>query len=323
MTKNGLPKPIPAPRARAQFTLRELLFFIPLTFLGMLVFVPLFGDKERELGCALVSASTAIGILIGISCSRPDSPRRKRWLIAGILFSWLGSAWFGFLISFFPYNIDNAFAFALTTAPLFIAMFITLLRCERAERRLWESPPSIPWILTTFGACLFLGTLLIPTLLRTRHAPNETCPAAACKAFAEAEEIYHRKDYANAGTLQYATSLQILLGAHGELALVDKTFAGAELGPRMIPKCGYYFKVLTAQGPCATGGRRSYIDEYGHMTKGYAIIAIPAKYDVTGRDCYMINNNGTIFQNDLGEDTAYLASAMTEFDPDTTWVPTQ
>jgi hypothetical protein len=325
MTKSVGQPPIPAPRACLQFTLRELLLFVTLTFLGMLLFVPLFGKEMPGLGCALVIASTAMGSLLGMFCCRPDSPRRKRWLCAGVLFSWMSSSYAGFIISLLVRdNSERAIAIGITLMPLMFSVCLTFFRSARAERCGWNTRPSIPITLLSFSVLVLIPTIAIPSLLRNRTTANETAPAAACKAFAEAEEIYHRMDYANAGTLQYATSLQILLGKNGELALIDKTMAQAEIGhPQMAPKAGYYFKVLLGQGPSATGGRRTYIDENGHMTRGYAIIATPAKYDVTGRDCFMINNNGTIFQNDLGEDTAYLASAMTEFNPDATWVPTQ
>lgn len=147
--------------------------------------------------------------------------------------------------------------------------------------------------------------------------------AIDCKCFAEAEEIYHRTDYSKTG-LQYATTLHTLYGAKGELALVDKTFAQAEFGPNQTPRVGYCFKVLTAQGPSATGGRRSYIDATGKMTLGYAIIAFPSSYGQFELHLsYILNSSGTIFEKDLGPDTGTIAATMTEFDPDDTWVPTQ
>lgn len=106
----------------------------------------------------------------------------------------------------------------------------------------------------------------------------------------------------------------------GDLALVDKTFAMAEGSPsdKPTPKAGYCFKVLTAQGEHAAGGKRNYIVN-GNMTLGYALIAYPAQYGKTGKHCFMINNNGTIFQKDLGPETAKIVEAMTEFDPDQSW----
>jgi type IV pilus assembly protein PilA len=166
-----------------------------------------------------------------------------------------------------------------------------------------------------------IAAIAIPSLLRSRMAANETACAAACKAFAEAEEIYHRTDYTKTGVLQYSQHLSgtnSLLGASGELALVDKTFAGAE-GQNASPKAGYVFTVLTTQGAAATGGTRNYVTGTpAYMTLGYAVNGAPAAYDSTGRDMFIINNNGTIFQNDLGNNTL-----LTFFNPDTTWVPTQ
>jgi prepilin-type N-terminal cleavage/methylation domain-containing protein len=169
-----------------------------------------------------------------------------------------------------------------------------------------------------------IAAIAIPSLLRSRMAANETACAAACKAFAEAEEIYHRTDYTKTGVLQYSqhlkginSLLETAAGA-GDLALVDKTFAGAE-GQAASPKAGYVFTVLTTQGAAATGGTRNYITgSPAYMTLGYACNGAPAAYDSTGRDMFIINNNGTIFQNDLGNNTL-----LTFFNPDTTWVPTQ
>jgi hypothetical protein len=171
-----------------------------------------------------------------------------------------------------------------------------------------------------------VSAVAIPSLLRSRMAANETAAAAGCKAYAEAQEIYHRTDYTRNGVLKYAQSIHELLetkpGA-GDLALVDRTFAGAEQpSDKAVPKAGYYFKVLKAQGPHATGGKKSYVVG-GNMTLGYALIAYPAAYDSTGRDSFIISNNGTIFQQDLGPDTAKIVEQMTEFDPDEKWIPTQ
>ena len=166
-----------------------------------------------------------------------------------------------------------------------------------------------------------IAAIAIPSLLRSRMAANETAAAAACKAFAEAEEIYHRTDYTKTGVLQYSMNLSgvnSLLGVSGELALIDKTFATAE-GPATsaTPKAGYVFTVMTSQGPAATGGPRTYVVG-SYMTLGYAVNAAPGAWDSTGRDMFIINNNGTIFQQDMGNSTL-----LTVFNPDTNWVPTQ
>ena len=165
-----------------------------------------------------------------------------------------------------------------------------------------------------------IAAIAIPSLLRSRMAANQTAAAASCKAFAEAEEIFRRTDYDGDGILEYA---QTLKGANsllernagsGDLALVDKTFAGGEgAAGTATPKAGYVFTVLTSQGAAATGGARNYIAT-GNMTLGYGMSAVAGAYDGTGRDQFVISNNGTIFQKDTGDSTH-----STTFNPDTTW----
>ena len=198
-----------------------------------------------------------------------------------------------------------------------------------------------------------IAAIAIPSLLRSRMAANQTAAAAACKAFAEAEEIYHRTDYNTDGVLEYAkhlrgdNSLLENVNGTGDLGLIDNNFGNAEgdtlvgwsgtgAAANAIPKAGYVFAVLYQQGSSATGGLRSYMDDgnfYGpgpasggggaaRMTLGYAISAIPGAYDGTGRDTYMINNNGTIFQDDRG--SAASVTQVQIFDPSPgTWVPTE
>lgn len=148
---------------------------------------------------------------------------------------------------------------------------------------------------------------------------NEMAAADACKAFAEAEEIYHRTDYDGDGVLEYAQSLKTL--GDPKLGLIAEGLGEAEGNPgEATPRAGYCFKVLKAQGAKATGGARSYIVE-DNMTLGYALLAYPEVYGSTGRHTFIINNNGTIFQKDLGSDTDAIVKQMVKFDPDTTWEP--
>lgn len=177
-----------------------------------------------------------------------------------------------------------------------------------------------------------IAAIAIPSLLRSRMAANQTAAAASCKAFAEAEEIYHRTDYNKDGVLEYSmtlsgdNSLLETVAGLSDLALIDRSFAGAEGDPGMAtPKAGYVFTVILVQGSDATGGSRSYIttDSKGatHLTLGYAMSAVPGAYDGTGRDTFVINNNGTIFQCDRGPtDTAQIPV----FNPSPgTWVPSE
>ncbi len=106
--------------------------------------------------------------------------------------------------------------------------------------------------------------------------------------------------------------------------MIDKPFAAAEADvENATPKVGYLYRVLTAQGPGGNGGRLSYVDDNGNMTGGYALIGFPSEYDVTGRYSFIIGCNGVVLQKDMGIDTGKVARAMTEFDPDTTWISTE
>jgi prepilin-type N-terminal cleavage/methylation domain-containing protein len=166
-----------------------------------------------------------------------------------------------------------------------------------------------------------IAAIAIPSLLRSRMAANQTAAAAACKAFAEAQEIYHRTDYDHDGILEYAQTLrgtnsllETASGA-GDLAMIDNAFAHAEgtTATAQTPKAGYVFTVLTRQGITAVGGARNYIVN-GNMVLGYGMSAVPAAYDGTGRDTFVISNNGTIFQKDQLNSTHPAT-----FNPNTTW----
>jgi len=84
------------------------------------------------------------------------------------------------------------------------------------------------------------------------------------------------------------------------------------------PYRGYYYKILTKQGPAATGGAADYVVR-GKMIGGFALVAYPAEYRNSGVMTFIVNHDGTVFQKDLGPDTAKLAEAMTSFNPDSTW----
>jgi hypothetical protein len=84
------------------------------------------------------------------------------------------------------------------------------------------------------------------------------------------------------------------------------------------PYHGYLYRILTRQGPAAPGGARDYLVD-GHMTGGFALIAFPATYGDSGVMTFMIDQDGVVYQKDLGPNTAAVATAATEFNPDLTW----
>lgn len=89
-----------------------------------------------------------------------------------------------------------------------------------------------------------------------------------------------------------------------------------------IPYQGYYFRLLTAQGPDAPEGAMDYI-RAGRMTQGFAYVAWPAYYGRSGIMTFIINQDGDVFQKNLGRDTAKKARAMTAFNPDLSWTLVQ
>jgi hypothetical protein len=87
---------------------------------------------------------------------------------------------------------------------------------------------------------------------------------------------------------------------------------------RGAPFEGYYYRVLTAQGPAAPGGRYSYVIN-GRMVAGYALIAYPAQYGISGVKTFIVNHYGDVYEKDLGAGTATTAPAIKEYNPDKSW----
>jgi len=86
------------------------------------------------------------------------------------------------------------------------------------------------------------------------------------------------------------------------------------------PYHGYYYRILTKQGAAAKGGARDYMVN-GQLTKGFAFVAYPADYRNSGVVTFIVNQDGIVYEQDLGPDTEKIASSMTDYNPDTTWSP--
>jgi hypothetical protein len=84
------------------------------------------------------------------------------------------------------------------------------------------------------------------------------------------------------------------------------------------PFVGYYFRILTAQGRSASGGAKDYVVD-GDMSGGFALVAYPAKYGFSGVMTFIVNQNGVVYQKDLGKETATLAGDLKVYNPDKTW----
>jgi Protein of unknown function (DUF2950) len=89
-------------------------------------------------------------------------------------------------------------------------------------------------------------------------------------------------------------------------------------GTTATPYRGYYYHILTEQGASAPGGAKDYIVN-GKMIGGFAFVAYPAKYRVSGVMTFIVGEDGVVYRKDLGRDSATLAKAMKEYNPDSSW----
>src|SRR6185437_9662051 len=103
----------------------------------------------------------------------------------------------------------------------------------------------------------------------------------------------------------------------GEFA-AEATAQGYQVNGNRAPFHGYYYKILTRQGPNAPGGVLDYVVK-GKMIGGFALVAYPAEYGNSGVMTFMVSHEGTIFQKDLGPRTAQVAEQIAAFDPDKSW----
>ena len=170
-------------------------------------------------------------------------------------------------------------------------------------------------------------------ILYRRIGRNELAAIQASLAFVDAQNEYAEKDRIGAGVSTYAQRIVSRPGKKdglywpaaqggdasplGEL-VAHATTEGYAIGGGRIPFHGYYFKILTEQGPTAPGGAMDYVVR-GKMIGGFALVAYPAQYGNSGVMTFLVNHAGTVFQKDLGERTAKLAERMTSFNPDQTW----
>lgn len=166
-------------------------------------------------------------------------------------------------------------------------------------------------------------------LINRRIGMGELNAIALCRVYVNAQKQYYSRDRDGDGAKEYAQKFGSTPGKHDGLYWAeDKEQGPSPFGPLMAeagtqrkqgdPYRGYYFRILTSQGPNAAGGAQDYVVN-GHMTGGFALIAWPADYASLGIMTFMVNQNGDVYQKDLGKDTAAAAAAITSFNPDSTW----
>jgi hypothetical protein len=170
-------------------------------------------------------------------------------------------------------------------------------------------------------------------ILRRRIGENELDVITILRGYDDAQQEYARQIHDNSGVNQYAQRIVSSPGKQDGLAWQnpDGAWGGpvgdgaakamAEGFERGEPFHGYYFKVLTGQGPSARLGQMDYMVE-GAMIGGFALVAWPAEYRVTGVQTFIVSWDGVVYQKDLGPDTTKIASAMKLYNPDKTWIET-
>ena len=95
---------------------------------------------------------------------------------------------------------------------------------------------------------------------------------------------------------------------------------GSHSGAGPQPFHGYRFKILTRQGKAANGGAHDYVS-HGSMIHGFALVAYPDRWDQSGIMTFIVNQDGQVFQRNLGEKTARVAGSMREYNPESGWTP--
>jgi hypothetical protein len=171
-------------------------------------------------------------------------------------------------------------------------------------------------------------------ILFRRVGRNELATIQVCLAYVDAQREYYSRDRGT-GLLEFAQRLESTKGKRD--GLYWETRPGERLSPlgplvadaraagyvkpepgKRAPYHGYLYRLLTAQGPAAPGGAYDYIIK-GHMIGGFALVAYPATYAVSGITTFMVSHDGNVYQKDLGPKTSEIANAMKTYNPDKTW----
>ena len=187
------------------------------------------------------------------------------------------------------------------------------------------------------------GTTVNTALRSTSEAPapivpvreidrNEAAMIDICFSYVDAQLMYFKSTRGADGHFAFAEKIRSTPGlrdglywpldADGDESPMGPKFAVAaatELNPADThPLFGYYFKILVAQGRDAVGGARDYHVD-GRLIAGFALVAWPAEYGVTGMRAFLVNHRGEVYAKDMGPGVGRAATAMTAFAPDRTW----
>jgi hypothetical protein len=173
-------------------------------------------------------------------------------------------------------------------------------------------------------------------ILTRRIGKDELETLEVCLAMVDAQREYALKDRDGDGLLKYAQKFVSDPGKHnglywpanegeeqsplGPLAAraVREGYGGKKSADQPVPYHGYFYRMLKAQGKNAPGGAYDYVVN-GKMIGGFAIVAYPAEYGKSGIMTFIVNQDGIVYQKNLGKNTTKIAEAMAKFDPDKSW----
>ena len=173
-------------------------------------------------------------------------------------------------------------------------------------------------------------------ILNRRIGRNELRAIESCEAYVAAQREYASAVREADGVLKFAQQIVSDPGRRNGLYWeADEADEESPLGPLIAaavaegrklakpgsppaPYHGYLFKVVKAQGPNAPGGAYGYVIN-GHMVAGFALVAWPAQYGASGIMTLVVNQNGVVYEKDLGAKTAEIAARITRYDPDRSW----
>lgn len=153
-----------------------------------------------------------------------------------------------------------------------------------------------------------------------------------CRGYVNAQDTYALQRRSSTGVSAFAQAIMSSPGNSDGLyqpgsaqALVPQGLAQADAGTEARAAKqyhGYLFRVVKAQGPNAPGGAHKYVAG-GNMIGGFALIAWPAQYGITGIHTFIVSHEGTIFEKDLGPQTAASVQSIVRYDPDSSWSPVE
>jgi hypothetical protein len=173
-------------------------------------------------------------------------------------------------------------------------------------------------------------------LINRRIGRNELSAIQVCLAYVDAQREYALKDQDRDGLPEYAQKFRSDPGKKNGLyweakagegqsplgplfaAAQEKGYTVKQTGNKPAPYHGYYYRILTAQGKSAPGGAFDYVVR-GNMIGGFALVAYPAKYGSSGIMTFIVNQDGVVYEKNLGKSTEKTAMAMKLFNPDQTW----